>query len=271
MAEKVTSLPPYQEFLSSDTFTLRATNSDTPFKIHEALLRSTSPVLAKMCEGEFREGRERTIHFKEHVLESTLIAFIQWAYTKDYPNQPLDISNPTASGVTNSHARTEVRENSITEELVHPLLWHILLYDFGHRYFVPSLQALAKRKITTQLQAIQNLREGHEREAVLDLLEYAFGNLADSDPILPWLAMVASWKLEELKQCNIRFDELLSGSGGAFARHLVRFVVASPQPPWSPHAVKTSTTYPNNRPSTRGWKQASVLEDSEGSTSYSLD
>ncbi len=212
-----------------------------------------------MCEHEYRERKERSIHFKENVPEAILVVFLEWAYTKDYADQatcrPLDANIRLASQAVGSLDLVETSINNVAsrveiglelqvqeegmasddidnEEEMHPLLLHIRLYIFGDEFLIPKLRARAKEKTINQLKAIASLDHEYEREAVLDLLEYTFSNLREEDLFLLWLGMFASYRLDKLKQSSARLCNLLGSSGGSFARHLIRFVNSTPHAPW---------------------------------------
>ncbi|KAI9774052.1 MAG: hypothetical protein M1840_005145 [Geoglossum simile] len=190
---------------SSEIFTLIATDSNVPFKIHESFLRPVSPTVATMCDGE------RTIHFKEDVLESTLFAFVHWAHTKDYPDR-----RPTAGDTQSTSEWDSGNDNFAT----HVLQWHLTVYMFGGRYDIRGLQDLAKVKLFDHLQSIEELTEKYLGRAVIDLLDRSFMVLPESDPILPHLASYASLNIEYLKLYKKRFGRLLGVADGALARRL---------------------------------------------------
>ena len=202
--------------------------------------------------------------FKD-VPEAVLIGFLQWAYTGDYDDHIDGQSAEASTGIicrtsSNETAREEIREEpgsrgtgeqagasadglSASDDCAHPLLLHVRLYVFAHKFLVLALQELAISKIKDQLKRLEKRLEGHELEAVLDLLEYAFENVHEDDFFLDWLGANASWKLDELKGRPGRFDALLQGSNGSFVRHLIRRVVKSPLDPWDLKDVQLRGRY----------------------------
>jgi hypothetical protein len=71
-------------YITSDTIALEAAGSNTPFYIHEGLLRSISPALSAACRSEWKEGTVRRYKFREEVTEQMLLCFLTWAYHNDY-------------------------------------------------------------------------------------------------------------------------------------------------------------------------------------------
>jgi hypothetical protein len=94
-----------------------------------------------------------------------------------------------------------VRELGLLQDNLHPLLLNIKLYVFADAYMIEPLKTLSKQKMMAQLQELGNLANGHERDAVFDVLTFAFSSrLPEQDVLLHWLARYASWRLDELKQ-----------------------------------------------------------------------
>jgi hypothetical protein len=131
------------------------------------------------------------------------------------------------------------------EDNLHPLLLNIKLYVFADAYMIEPLKTLSKQKMMAQLQELGNLANGHERDAVFDVLTFAFSSrLPEQDVLLHWLARYASWRLDELKQMSSSFDKLLLETEGNFATLLVRYVEKSSLDPFNLKTEEIMPRYP---------------------------
>ena len=203
--------------------------------------------------------------FKD-VPEAVLISFLQWAYTGGYVDCNDGRWAEAPTGVICKTSLDEVAEAELpgeesgnrgmeeratatadglpaNEDRAHPLLLHVRLYVFADKFLVHALQELATSKIKDQLKGLETRLDGHELEAVLDLLEYAFENAHEDDSLLDWLGAYAAWKLGELKQQPGRFARLLQGSSGSFVRHIIRRVPQSSSNPWDMKDVQLRGRY----------------------------
>jgi hypothetical protein len=245
-----------RRFLSSELFSLKATASDTPYNIHIDLLSSKSPVLWKACKNGMKETEERQMRC-EGYSESVLVSFVQWAYTGGYsddrgalvvqerPGDEEEVAPPTDdANAKEQWPIVEDEESSIQDESIHPLLLHIQVCVFANEFIIEPLQDLAIGKVKDRLKELGSLEEAHERNVVLDLLEYAFDNLLETDPFLDWLGNYISWKLEELRQSPDRFETLVAGSKGSFANHLIRHTTKSSVSPWNSEESQIASRYP---------------------------
>ena len=113
---------------------------------------------------------------------------------------------------------------------------------------IEPLKTLTQQKLMDQLQELENLAGGYERDAVFDVLTYAFSSrLPEQDVLLHWLARYASWKLDKLKQVTSSFDKLLLETDGNFATLSVRYVQKSSINPFTIKAEDIKPRYPISR------------------------
>lgn len=131
------------------------------------------------------------------------------------------------------------------EDNLHPLLLSIKLYVFADTYMIEPLKTLSKRKIVAQLQKLGGLENGNERDAVFDLLTFAFSSrLPEQDVLLHWLAYYASYRLNELKQVSSSFSKLLLESESNFVTLLVSHVHPSSVDPFDMKTEDVMPRYP---------------------------
>lgn len=150
-------------------------------------------------------------------------------------------------GRTEEPANDKQKANETAEgsEKLHPLLLHIKLYVFAEMYMIEPLKTLSMEKLIDQLKEFGNLAEGHEREAVFDVLTFAFSSRVPvNDVLLHWLARYASWRLDELKQMPSSLDRLLLQTDGNFATLLVKYVQKSPTYPFNLKLEDIMPKYP---------------------------
>lgn len=128
---------------------------------------------------------------------------------------------------------------------MHPLLLHTKLYVFAEMYMIEPLKKLSMENLIAQLQVFGGLEAGHEREAVFDVLTFAFSSRVPvNDVLLHWLARYASWRLDELKQIPSSLDRLLLQTDGNFATLLVRYVRTSSSNPFHVKMEDIKPQYP---------------------------
>lgn len=130
-------------------------------------------------------------------------------------------------------------------EKLHPLLLHTKLYVFAEMYMIEPLKTLSMEKLIAQLKEFGSLAAGHEREAVFDVLTFAFSSRVPvNDVLLHWLARYASWRLDELKQMPSSLDRLLLQTDGNFATLLVKYVQTSSSNPFNVSMEDIKPRYP---------------------------
>ena len=141
--------------------------------------------------------------------------------------------------------KQKAEETAEGPERLHPLLLHIKLYEFAEMYMIEPLKTLSMEKLIDQLKVFGGLNAGHEREAVFDVLTFAFSSrLPVNDVLLHWLARYASWRLEELKQMPSSLDRLLLQTDGNFATLLVKYVQTSSHSPFNLRMEDIKPRYP---------------------------
>jgi hypothetical protein len=142
-------------------------------------------------------------------------------------------------------AKDKQMAEQTVEDNLHPLLLNIKLYVFADAYMIEPLKTLSKQKMITQLEELGELANGHERDAVFDVLTFAFSSrLPEQDVLLHWLARYASWRLDELKQMSSSFSKLLLETEGNFATLLVRYVEKSSLNPFTLTTEEIMPRYP---------------------------
>lgn len=209
----------------SEPWRLKSECSETPFYIHEELLRNSSPALYSVCERKWAESQERVYQFDKAVSEQTISCFLSYAYHGDYVSSSQTAGLIALSSIELALDKRRVAKNSDSKvadsdkdekyhpvsshsEDVHPLLLHIQLYVFADTYIIPNLQMLTRGKIRESLQKLSSLNSEGVREEVFDLLEYAFDNLREEDTLLTFLSLYASNKLDVLKLSSQRLNFL---------------------------------------------------------------
>ncbi|KAF8460110.1 hypothetical protein BDZ91DRAFT_785504 [Kalaharituber pfeilii] len=222
------------EFLKTDLFKIvlknpsstpiaptASTDNDTPgsaspiaFFVHRGLLASLSEELHKHTNNEMREGREGVMELSE-VDEATMKAFVEWAYWKDYTT---DLQKGPAA-----------------------LLYHTKIYVLADRFNVVTLKGLAYSRITAMLAEIGVVAEKADVEAMVAVVNYAFGNLPFSssnpkiisvprEPLLKYFAHYTSWALDVFTTSDAFCDLLVQCPD--FAQALVFNSNPARRPPW---------------------------------------
>lgn len=109
-------------FLSSQPITLEASNSDTPFHVHENLLRSVSPVLLAAISREWNEKTTRRYKFREDVTEELLLHFLMWTYHGSYhvdnENKTMKAGNDKDYAFDFGHKKKPRKKKYLVEEPV---------------------------------------------------------------------------------------------------------------------------------------------------------
>ncbi|KAL1954742.1 hypothetical protein VTO42DRAFT_742 [Malbranchea cinnamomea] len=230
-------------FLTSDTVSLRADGSDRLFRIHRGLLAmKCKPISVALERKEFRES-EGVYTFKE-VSEGTVMRFIEWAYTGEYPaviddDEPVELGSPekpaeSAKEVSDDEHNPDTEEaakrSARTASQNHPLLTHIRLYIFGHIFLIQKLQNQAFDKVTACFTDMDRPDTLDKQLAVISALRIAFLKLPAQDRLLDWLAQYAAYCLGELRQ-QATFHNLLETSS-LFGSRLILWLSPASSPPW---------------------------------------
>ena len=182
------------------TVTLCVGSDGKRMEIHRNLLASISPELNKHVNNDMKEGIEGIIRLPEEE-EETLILFSEWAYTGTYTivdNTALvDALNPDTG-----------RYSRVKADPWPSLLMHLRLYVFSDKFNIPTLKRLAKSCFSEGISPIQ-LTLTSDAAGLASVIEYAYDNLPDSDPLPKFLAQFASWGLRYLTESD-EFIQLTS-------------------------------------------------------------
>ncbi|CUS12646.1 unnamed protein product [Tuber aestivum] len=184
--------PNYKDFLFGGTVTLLVGIYRERMEIHKKLLTSLSPELTKHVYNNMREGTENTIGLPEEEGE-TITHFTEWAYTGEYALYP-----PPAN--TNSY--TEPGQDPWSN-----LYKHLQIYVFSDKFNIPILKRLAESKFHSEISPLHP-NGGKDVVGLVKLIDHAYKNIPNSDPILKFLTQYASWKLELLRPSE-RFHGLM--------------------------------------------------------------
>ncbi|KAF8465072.1 hypothetical protein BDZ91DRAFT_640047, partial [Kalaharituber pfeilii] len=138
--------------------------------VHKSLLASLSPELQKHTNNEMREGTEGVMELSE-VDESTMEAFLEWAYFKDYT---VPLPKTTSS-----------------------VIRHTKMYVLADRFNTVILKNLAYSKLTALLADIGMITAETDVVALMEAVTYAYDNLPYSTVPLPADASVSPEKLLE--------------------------------------------------------------------------
>ena len=182
--------------------------------------------LHAVCSRMWSETRNRIYQFDKAVSEATIVCFLNYAYYGIYASNPYKPQQAAKQGP--SAKSTSNDTSSSTREGPHKLLLHAQVYVFADTYIIPGLGQLAAKNIKDLLDGVKGkLWKSAERNSVLDLLEYAFENLREEDPLLIFLAKYASFKFSALRHSRDRFQAILLGSGGKFLKNLLPTLTGS--------------------------------------------
>ncbi|CUS12652.1 unnamed protein product [Tuber aestivum] len=180
----------YKIFMFDGIVTLYLGPDRKKMEIHKKLLASVSLELDKHVNNCMKEGIEGIIYFPDEG-EFALSLFAEWAYTGEYTimdNTPL-VRIPDQYG-----NYSEVKADPWPS-----LRTHLELYTFSDKFNIPTLKLLAKSKFSTEISPV-DLKGKADADGLTSLVEYAYNNLPDSDPIQKFLAQFAAWKLELLQE-----------------------------------------------------------------------
>jgi len=192
----------YQAFMFDGIVTLYIGPNGKKMEMHKKLLASISPELDKHVNNNMKEGIEGKIHFTEE-REEAFSLFSEWAYTGDYTIvdntpalQPLD---PIGQQQPNTLASTDLWPR---------LHLHLQLYVFSDKFNIPTLKLLAKSNFSKEINIVE-LTRGGDVTGLTSVIEYAYDNLPDLDPVPKFLARYASWRLGLLRGSD-EFIQLVS-------------------------------------------------------------
>lgn len=144
-----------------------------------------------------------------------------------------------------AYKKQKAEETAEGPEKLHPLLLHTKLYVFAEMYMIEPLKKLSMEKLIAQLKVLGALDAGHEREAVFDVLTFAFSSRVPvNDALLHWLARYACWRLDKLNQIPSSLDRLLLQTDGNFATLLVGYVQTSSSSPFDVKMEDIKPRYP---------------------------
>ncbi|PYH88563.1 hypothetical protein BO71DRAFT_338571, partial [Aspergillus ellipticus CBS 707.79] len=186
-----TSVP---SFLQTQVVALRTSRSRTSFKIHRGLLVTKCPFLDAAI-AESRTVANMKPYICTETRDSTLVAFIQWAYTGEEEDESM-----------NQESDDESTIRQTTDELTE----HVELYIFCHWYRIPELQEEAFRRIKLTL-AMLRPSAGNMSAVVsaIRLVEARLPRVGD-DPLRDHFAHYVAWEIDSLREFDC-FRMLLRG------------------------------------------------------------
>ena len=202
--------------MESETVALSPSGSSRKFNVHKGLLQQKCPVLHAACVN-FREGEESFYDFESEVSEGTLIRFIQWAYASDYQEEVETTKSLVLPDNAESVASAGQEDSDIDEN--HPLLLHGRLYVFADTYIVNDLKALALKKLRVKLRPWGQPSDSTRLASVVDLLDFAFGNLHPDDQLLDFLGKYAAKNITNLRKQKA-FNDAIWGMGSSIIQYV---------------------------------------------------
>lgn len=211
----------------SQIWKLKTSHSDRTFYIHEEVLKSASSVIYAVCGSSWAESQEYIYKFDEAVSEEVLSCFVSYAYRREYP-----VESPTTSAQKLLGSSSD-KQGPNNDQGTHPLLLHAQIYVFADAYDVASFGDPAVTAIKSLLLDMADLNTDEKRERVLDLIDHAFDNVREDDPLLIFLADYAGYMLHKLRLSPRRLAASFSGSDGNFAKHLLPRLQSSSKNPFS--------------------------------------
>ncbi|RPA89228.1 hypothetical protein L873DRAFT_704139 [Choiromyces venosus 120613-1] len=165
----------YKEFIFAGTVTLYVGPHRKKMEIHKKLLADISPELNKLINNDMKEGIEGIIRLPEEG-EDMLSLFTEWAYTGEY-----EMMQPPKQRNIWSVPRM-----------------HLELYVFSDKFNIPTLRELVKAKLYIEICFISVEDDDHVLD-LISILEYAYDNLSDWDPVCLYLARYSASKLKVLR------------------------------------------------------------------------
>lgn len=223
-------LSPLLRFISTEVVQLRSTDSECPFYVHKALLKSRCEIIYSALSKGFLESREG-VYTCTDTTHDTLGWAVEWMYTGGFGyGKPVMIGDrKKAETATNLSELVEAMKS-------HRLIVLLRLYIFGDLYLINGLKEAAFDSLRKYLR-VRWLFHKHKSDQgvpsemhlpVIALLYLAFSKVRSDDELLTWLAQFASCNLNPLREQPF-FNDLLDE-----APWLSSFMMASLRPASSP-------------------------------------
>ena len=171
-------------------------------EMHKKLLASISPELDKHINNNMKEGIEGKIHFAEEG-EEALGLFSEWAYTGGYTIVDNTPAHQLLDPIKQQQPNTQANADPWLR-----LHLHLQLYVFSDKFNIPTLRLLAKSNFSKEINLVE-LTRGGDAAGLTSVIEYAYDNLPDSDPVPKFLARYAAWRLGLLRGRD-EFIQLIS-------------------------------------------------------------
>ncbi|KAF8460201.1 hypothetical protein BDZ91DRAFT_766489 [Kalaharituber pfeilii] len=159
---------------SSETLSIQPNaNQKGPLYVHRSLLVSLSPELEKHVYNEMKEGKTKTIVLKD-VDRVTMERILEWGYTKQYRT---GVDGPAS------------------------LLIHTRIYVCADRFNIQRLKRLSFAGVKADLRDIScPPTESDIHACLVQIIEYAFGNLCTEDRLLEYFAYYLAWGLRTIRK-----------------------------------------------------------------------
>ena len=137
------------------------------------------------------EEEQKGVYIFKDTLEGTLVQFIKWAYTGDYPAVISAIESMETKTKKMGNIKANIKEKNtmtiIETDFIfknHLLLVHIHLYIFCSIYLIPDLQDLALGKMMVCFIDLEKPNDLDMQFAVISMLCVLFCKLPTYDPLL---------------------------------------------------------------------------------------
>ncbi|RDW68884.1 uncharacterized protein DSM5745_08644 [Aspergillus mulundensis] len=231
---------PYSSFLESETVVLKASESGRHLRIHRGLLNLKGGHILHAFEAALG-GEKCEICVFQTTSESTLVRFIEWAYTGDYPAKisprragpraPQQDCDESKEPCVHIQQLAMIIDPDTDESLAnHSLLAHVHLYIFARAYAIPGLRRLALEKAMATLRDLDQPITLRDRLAVMAALHASSTKLLRNDPFLEWIAQYAAYNIEHLRALGA--FELLLVKRPQLGASIFWKILAGGQAPW---------------------------------------